>query len=193
MTSSADEQSHCKFVTPCLLDGWPGHRSGRYTNADSRSLTLIVGRVMPPCSNGLSFQLHVLFFSFQMVATSYGEVSSGNAHFSEDALRAAKVHLDSSFDFFMTLAQTRSDIRPSILKAQRTLGKASKRFFSLAIGVGQEKSSQSKSGSKKRRSADGEASSTETTPSHSKVGKPRLLPTLTMLLNLNLFVSITGI
>ena len=51
----------------------------------------------------------------------------------EDALRAAKAHLDSSFDYFMNVVQARTDWRPSITKAKWTLGKTSKRIFSFAI------------------------------------------------------------
>lgn len=51
---------------------------------------------------------------------------------SQEAIRATKAHLDSSFDLFLKTIHTKSDQGGSMLKALRTLGKASKMIFGLA-------------------------------------------------------------
>ena len=67
----------------------------------------------------------------------------------EDAIRAAKAHLDSSFDFFMKMIQAQSDKQRGIIKAHRTLGKASRILFGLAFKVEDDRLNRSR---RKRRS-----------------------------------------
>ena len=53
----------------------------------------------------------------------------------QEAIRAAKAHLDSSFDFFMKMVPTKTDQRSAITNAQLTIGKASKILFEIACSA----------------------------------------------------------
>ena len=73
--------------------------------------------------------------SAEFQKASFNEES---AKLDQEALRATRAHLDSSYDLLLKVVQAKAGVEQSTCKVQWALGKVRKRILSLAIGDGEE-------------------------------------------------------